>query len=465
MNYMPSFFKAIFLLTGLACLIAGLQQDCHAALVVDQYYTDNAVLQRGVPLPVSGTAASNAMVTVSMAGSTASATVDAKGRWRAALPPQKAGGPFEMSVTDGTTTLTATNIMVGEVWLVSGQSNAYFPIERFAEKDEWLKDADYPKIRFIMTTKTHLAWHLKPDSWRVATPRTIEKCSATGFFFAKELQPSVDVPVGVVVAAVDGSVIASWQTDGDNYRNYIENPLEPLVPFPVKGVIWYQGESDGMFAKGYNYRFQLQKLIRDWRARWNAPEMPFLVAQLPYFKAYDLWHEVRDSQNWVAAHEKGVHVVPTLDIGDLNNIHPPRKPELGRRLSVFARKYVYGETELHPEGPVFRGAEVNPENPGEMLVHFNTYSPITSSDGQPLKGFKVGGKMFGRLSFQTATVRIVDSNTVAVSSANVKEPIAVRYGFSNSDTVNFFDAEGNPAGAFRSDTFKLPTQPAETNGE
>ncbi len=446
-------------------LFAVLTLASHAALVIDQYYTDNAVLQRGVPLPVSGAAASNATVTVSMAGATASATADAKGRWRVALPAQEAGGPFEMSVTDGAKTLTATNIMVGEVWLVSGQSNAYFPIERFAEKEEWLKDADYPNVRFMMVSKAHFQWQLKPDSWRIASSRTVAKCSATGFFFAKELQKSVNVAVGVVVAAVDGSIIASWQTDGDNYRNYMENSMEPLVPFPVKGVIWYQGESDGMFAKGYNYRFQLQKLIRDWRARWNAPEIPFLVAQLPYCKAYALWHEVRDSQNWVAMHEKGVYVVPTLDIGDLNNIHPPRKPELGQRLSVFARKFVYGEKDLHPEGPVFHSAEVNPDNPGEMLVHFNTHSPVASSDGQPLKGFMVGGQMFGRLSFQSADVRIVNSNTVAVANAKIKEPIAVRYGFSNSDTVNFFDADGNPAGAFRSDNFKLPTQPAETSGE
>lgn len=450
--------KRLMFFTALA---VGLEVVCHAAFFINQYYTDNAVLQRGVALPVCGTASAGATVTVDFAGTSASATADTNGFWNVSLPAQKAGGPYTMSVSDGRQTLTATNIVVGEVWLVSGQSNAYFPIERFAEKDDWLKDADCPNVRFIMASKTHLAWHVKPDSWRVATPQTIGKCSAMGFFFAKELQPSVDVPVGVVVAAVDGSVIASWQTDGNNYRDYMENALEPLVPFPVKGVLWYQGESDGMFAKGYNYRFQLQKLIRDWRARWNAPEMPFFVAQLPYFKAYDLWHEVRDSQNWVGAQERGVYVVPTLDIGDLNNIHPPRKPELGRRLSVFARKYVYGEKDLHPEGPAFRGAEVNPENPGEMLVHFDTHSPITSGDGQPLKGFKVGGQFCGRLSFQTATVRIVDSNTVAVSSANIKEPIAVRYGFSNSDTVNFFDAEGNPAGAFRSDNFKLPTQPAE----
>ncbi len=438
---------------------------CHAALTINQYYDSNAVLQRGVEQPVSGTAVPGATVKVGFAGATATATADTNGHWRVTLPAQAAGGPYEMTVSDGTRTLTATNMMVGEVWLVSGQSNAFYPIERFAAKDDWCKDADYPKIRFIMATQTHLAWQLKPDAWRVATPRTVGKCSAMGFFFAKELQPSVDVPVGVVVAAADGSVIASWQTDGSNYKGFIENALEPLVPFPVKGVLWYQGESDGMFAKGYNYRFQLQKLIRDWRARWNAPEMPFFVAQLPYFKAYELWHEVRDSQNWVAAQERGVYVVPTLDIGDLNNIHPPRKPELGRRLSLFTRKYAYGESGLHPEGPFYLSSEVNPDNPGEMLVHFDVHTAIASGDGQPLKGFKVGGKVFGRLSFQAATVRIVDSNTVAVSSANIKEPLAVRYGFSNSDTVNFFDAEGNPARAFRTDTFKLPTQPAEAKGE
>lgn len=454
MNGCMSFLKVAF-----AVCVASLALACHA-LTIDQYYTSDAVLQRGVTLPVSGTVNSGATVTVSFAGASASATADANGRWSVALPPKQAGGPYVMSVSDGTQTLTATNMMVGEVWLVSGQSNAFYPIERFDEKEDWLTDADYSSIRFIMTTKTHFQWHLNPDSWQVATPETVGKCSATGFFFAKELQKTVDVPIGVVVAAVDGSIISSWQTDGDNFKNYMENSLEPLVPFPFKGVIWYQGESDGMFARGYDYRFQLQKLIRNWRMRWNHPEMPFLVVQLPHYNAYELWYEVRDSQNWVATQETGVYVVPTLDIGDLNNIHPPRKPELGQRLSVFARKYVYGESGLYPEGPIYRSAEVQGN---EMFVHFDVHSAITSSDGQPLKGFTVGGEAYGQLKFYEATVRIVDTNTVAVSSANLQTPLGVRYGFSVSSTVNFYDAAGNPAGAFRSDTFKLPTQSADAH--
>lgn len=458
--------KSLINFLTFASVVVGLSMNAQAVYTIpkfriNQYYDSNAVLQRGVTLPISGTADWGKTVSVTFNGQTLSTTAtiegpfkdNGEGRWTVNFPAMEAGGPYTLSVTDGTKTLTATNILVGDVWLVSGQSNAYYPIERFAAKDEWAKDADYPKIHFIMAGENHYEWILNPKPWQVASSETIGKCSATGFFFAKELQKSVDVPMGVCVAAWDGSWIKQWMPGGQHYESMLNNRLEPLMPFPVKGVIWYQGESDGMFARGFEHRYDLQKMIQDWRQRFNSPELPFLVAQLPHFGAYFLWYEIRDSQNWVAAHEKNVYVVPTLDIGDLKDIHPPRKPELGKRLSAFARKYVYGEKNVNPEGPVFRSVE---SKDGELIVRFKVNSPIKSSDGNPLNGFQVSGGEKDK--FHKAVVRIVDGETLAVSSPEVKAPVAVRYGCVNEEHVNFFDSDGYSAAAFRSDSFKLPTE-------
>ena len=454
--------NAIERFAAIAAIAAGLAPAAQAAYTipkfrVNQYYDSNAVLQRGVTLPISGAAVQGRTVTVTFAGRTLSATADlespyasdGEARWRVEFPAMEAGGPYTLTATDGTTTLTATNILVGEVWLASGQSNAYYPIERFADAAAWLQDADYPTIRFIEATENHFEWQLNQNAWQVASSATAGKCSAMGFFFAKELQGKLGVPVGIVTAAVDGSLIDEWlpgcTSAKDHYTKMILNSLEPVPPLPVRGVLWYQGESDGMFGFGYNYRFKLQSLVRNWRALWNDADMPFLVAQLPFYGAYGQWCDVRDSQNWVGRQEQGVHVVPTLDIGDLADIHPPKKPELGRRLSEFARKYVYGESGLYPEGPVYLRSEANPDNASEILVHFDAHTAITSGDGQPLRGFQVGGDYYGTTKFFDGTVRIVDADTLAVSCATFANPLAVRYGFANTDPVNFFDAEGNAA--------------------
>lgn len=477
---------------------------CGGELKLDQYYDSSAVFQRGVEIPVAGKAAPGAEVKLTFDGRTAAGKADAQGRWRIALPAHDAGGPYALNVSSGAETLSATNVLVGEVWLVSGQSNAFFPVSRFAEKDDWAKDADYPAIRF-MTISWQPPHMRRPDKWRTVTPASVMDCSATGFFFARELQKTLKVPVGVVVAAADGSIIQKWLSEpalqkvpgmqaemdrhaaaakvwdeyqaelarrkklpeeeartlgelkrppypAKSYAGLFETYVEPMIPFPFKGVIWYQGEANAMFAQGYAYRFYLQEMIRDWRARWRTPELPFLVVQLPHYNHSHIWGDLRDSQNFVAAGERNVRIVPTFDIGDMKNIHPPKKPELGARLSLFARQFVYGEDGVRAEGPVFAGVEAKG---GELLVKFTSAAPLASSDGEPLRGLTVAGNDGRHVE---ASVKIIDANTLSLSSPQVKEPVAVRYGWLSPDKTNFADAEGRPAGAFRSDNWKLPTQ-------
>ena len=475
--------NAIERFAAIAAIAAGLAPAAQAAYTIpkfriNQYYDSNAVVQRGVTLPICGTADWGKTITVTFNGVTKTTTAnietsmtgDGEGRWSVDFPAiPAAGGRYTLTASDGSTTLTATNITVGDVWLVSGQSNAYYPIERFADAEEWLRDADYPNIRFIEATENHFEWQLNPNAWTISSSATAGKCSAMGFFFARELQKAVNAPMGIVIAATDGSLITEWMpnctSSKDHYTKMINNYLEPIPPFPLKGVLWYQGESDGMFGFSGEYPDRLTAMIQDWRSLWNDPDLPFIVPQLPFYGAYGQWCDIRLAQNKVAATVPGVYVVPTLDIGDLADIHPPRKPELGARMSVFARKYVYGETGLHPEGPVLTSWETNPANDREILLHFDAAGGIASKDGAALRGFQMGGEYFGQVNkkYYDAAVRLADSTTVGVTPTEqyLNPPFVVRYGCNNleADAVNFCDAAGNPAAAFSTADFVPPDMP------
>ncbi len=471
---------------------------------------DNAVLQQGVEIPVSGTA-DHSLVSICFGEHKQTVEVGQNGVWTAKIPPQKAGGPYTLKVQTYGQICLAQNILVGEVWLVSGQSNADFPLKKFAPHKEWLKDSDYPRIRYIKTT-----WqppHMRvPDQWKICSPETAENFSAAGFFFAKALQKSMNnVPVGIIVAAQDGSIIQKWVPENvlknvpgmpemmakhkiaeqnwqayqqensrrkklpENERNSLpelkrppypakmystlfNDLVQPLIPFPVKGVIWYQGESDAMFANGYRYRFLLTELIREWRRLWNT-ELPFLIVQLPPYGNPVLWADLRDSQNYVASREKQISLISTLDIGDTKDIHPPKKEELGSRLASAALHDVYGRKEISGGGPVMESCRTKGN---QLEVRFHPGSPIVSSDGQELRGFTLAGE---DRKFYPAKAEIKDDYTLVLTSEKVKSPVAVRYAWTVPDKVNFFNRAGNPAPAFRSDDWKLPTQPAPAKGK
>ncbi len=485
-----------------------------SALTLDQaqFFSDNAVLQQGVEMNLSGTGTPGTTVQIHYGthtekekrGWVIEADVNRYGRWSAPkIIQHKAGGPYILTIKDGKQQLQFKNILVGEVWLVSGQSNADFPLKRFAPCQTWLKDSNYPQIRYMKVTwqPPHMR---KPDKWNICSPETAGNFSATGFFFAKALQKHLNVPVGIVVAAQDGSIIQKWvpenvlpnvpgmpdaikkqktaeqkwsdyqtevnrrqklpETEQKNlpelkrppypakmYSTLFETQVEPLIPFPIKGVIWYQGESNAMFAQGYWYRFFLTELIREWRKRWNN-KLPFLIVQLPSYGNPVLWANLRDSQNYVAANEKNISLVSTLDIGDTKDIHPPKKEELGNRLNLFALRDVYEKKDIICRGPVMQSYQ---KKGSEMIVKFVPESPIVSRDGQELRGFSLAG---ADKKFYPAKAEIKDNYTLILTSDKVKEPVAFRYAWFVPENVNFFNTAGNPATAFRSDNWKLETQ-------
>lgn len=457
-----------------------------------QLYTDNAIFQRGVAeYPIKGYAKKNAKVEITFRGKTAAVTADDKGAWCAYLPSGEAGEGFELKVVSDGESVVAKNIAVGDVWLVAGQSNAEFTVGWFKQGVEWVKDCDYPLIRF--QNQTWQPPHMrKDDKWRVLGANSVKDFSATGFFFSKEIYKKHKIPVGVIVSAAGGSVIRSWisesvlaeiphakQTLIEPYKKALANyeiekaknpkktPRHPLRSYsglfnarvarlknlPISGVIWYQGEADAMFAGGHIYREYLEALIKSYRTHFANDKLPFLVVEIPYYGSHYIWSDLRDSQRFVANKLDGVHLVSILDLGDLKDIHPPKKPELGARLASVADKVFYGGNSVHT-GPVYDSMSVvdnkailkfKPESLGGGLV---------SSDDKALRGFLVAGadKKF------TAAIAVIEGDSVVVSSPKVKVPVAVRYGWYPSDGgVNFFNKAGFPCGLFRTDNFRLPT--------
>lgn len=478
-----------------------------------QLFTTNAVFQQNTEKhPFKGYAPAGSKVDIQFRENTASTTANEKGEWCVTLPTGSAGTGFELKATCGGKTITATNIAVGEVWLVSGQSNAEFTVKFFKDGAEWAKDADYPQIRF--QTQSWQPPHMrKDDTWKVLNEKTALQFSATGFFFAKELFKKKNVPVGIIVSAAGGSVINKWiPTDAleqithakknlidslqnarkaypEKLKKYEEEMArrknlsaeevkklpklhKPFPPFPlyselfnqrvkrleglpIRGVIWYQGEADAMFAGGYIYREYLEALITSYRKHFGNDVLPFLIVEIPYYGNNHIWSDLRDSQKFVTDKMDHVQLVSILDLGDLKDIHPPRKAELGARLMLTAEKFVYGG-DLVATGPVYESMQIEGSR---IILRFKADSiggGLCSSDGAPLRGFTIADEK-GR--FYPADAAI-EGDTVIVSSPKVKNPAAVRYGWapSKDGPVNFFNKAGFPSGLFRTDNFRLPTE-------
>lgn len=462
-------------------------------LTLHQLCTGNAVFQRNVDrYPIKGLAKKNAKVEVSFRGKTVSVTADDKGNWCAYLPSGEAGEGFELKAVSEGESVVSGNIAVGDVWLVAGQSNAGFTVGWFKQGAEWSKDSDYPLIRYQKQTwqPPHMR---KDDAWRVLNSETVKDFSATGFFFSKEVFKKQKVPTGVIVSAVGGTVIKSWVPESaleevphakatliDPYRKAVEKyekeklekPEKPpryphrsysglfnqlvarLKGLPIAGVIWYQGEADAMFAAGHIYREYLEALVKSYRAHFDNEKLPFFVVEIPYYGSHYIWSDLRDSQRVVADKMEGVHLVSILDLGDLKDIHPPKKPELGARLAAVADKVVYGADTV-AVGPLYDSMSVVEDRAVLKFKPDSLGGGLVASDGEALRGFQVAG---ADRKFVEADA-VIDGDSVVVSSPKVKKPVAVRYGWNPpKGGVNFFNKAGYPCGLFRTDNFRLPTE-------
>lgn len=436
-----------------------------ADVVPAQVFDHNMVLQRNRLLPVWGWAEPAQKVTVSIAGQKASATANKQGEWRVTLKPMKAGGPHTMTIT-GKQTLTLNNILVGEVWVCSGQSNAGMSLGRIKEgsgysgvldADRLVKEAD--QHRNIRVFNTQLVWAATPlkkvqAEWVVCSSKTVAPLSAVGYLFARELSAELKVPVGVIVAAAGGSPIENWIPGPSAV--WFNGSLHPCIPYAIRGAIWYQGETN--LAAGMGYRNRLESLVTGWRGLWGQGQFPFYIVQVaPYEYRPGGWPAANATPDMLPklweAQAAAVRTIPntglavTTDVGDLKDIHPRNKLPVAKRLARLALAQTYGRRGLVANGPVFHHYEIRG---GQVTLHFDHVGGgLKSRDGKALDWFEIAG---ADKKFVKAMAEI-SGETVVVSSGEVTAPRAVRFGWDQTAQPNLINAEGLPALPFRTDNW------------
>ena len=488
----------------------------HAQVSLPKIFSSHMVVQRDLPVHVWGLAASGEAVSATFRGETRQTKAGQLGRWSLYLKPGAAGGPFQLTVTGtpaatGTEapaaqTITLDDVLVGDVWVASGQSNMEFAMRQAATAADDLPKAANDRIRLLIVKKQAIEYprdDIDTDvwaGWAASTPETAKDFSAVAWYFAREIEQREHVPVGVIDSTWGGTVADSWtRTEAlgedaelapvfvqwgkmaqkeeneqlrlnDEQRQRAEalaqgkpapqfpwhpqlkswgpgmlwnGMIAPLTPFPIRGVIWYQGESNSALARAGLYKRVFSTMIEDWRHEWGVGDFPFLFVQISSFKSNDTenWAELREQQLKTLELTNTAMAV-TIDIGNPDNVHPTDKVDVGLRLALAARALSYGE-DISYSGPIFRQA--TPEG-SSIRVWFDHHAKGLAPKGGVLTGFEVAGAD-GKFVPATATI---DGNTVVAASDAVAEPVAVRYGWANSPLCNLFNGEGLPASPFTS---------------
>ena len=455
---------------------------CWAAVSFDHTFGDHMVLQQGQPIPVRGEATGSGDVTLTFGDATIKAKKNGK-HWEAQLPPLNATATGEnMIVRQGNDTAEIQDVVVGEVWFASGQSNMLRRMDEMADKGTAIPASGNKNIRFFHAEpqvhtnnasygakekETLNSGAMYVGKWAVSAPETTPRMSAVAWYFAQELQKQLDVPVGIVHASLGGSEMMAWIPESVLKKKYSDcmsakwldskymsewvrgrarknigsdlsmpHPYKPgylfktgvedWLNFPVKGVIWYQGESDAEIQDmKQNYEL-LASLIGGWRAEFKKPDMPWIQVQLPRIndktplRAY--WPEFREVQQQSQENIPGVYTVTTVDLGSTNSdVHPARKTEVGQRLAYVAAAKVYGK-EVEYSGP--QVASVKSAG-GSLKVTFKHAKGLATTNGAAPTGFEVAGSD-GKFQDATATIK---GETVELTAPGVKRPQRARYGW------------------------------------
>lgn len=439
-------------------------------------FNSNMVLQRDRPLPVWGRATPGEAVTVRFAGQERKTMTDAKGKWSvtlAALPASAA--PRTMEIARAAETLSFTNIVVGDVWLCGGQSNmGGAPQDNAppAERRKELLETDYSNFRYTAIPSLHRETPLPNDAmeealgWQSVRAATLRGVSAVSYYFGQSVHGSQKIPVGLVFIIKAGSQVEQW-ISADTLRQIFPGEelqkvagrrlasglyngmIAPIAPFPLRGGIWYQGESNADDEFKYmGYYRSLPALIGEWRRMWGA-DLPVLLVQLPAFEKYptNSWAHIREAQLLTSQRLPDVGLAVTFDEGDPTNLHPNNKYFIGTRLGLVARAMVYGE-KLESSGPIYTAME---RHGTELMLRFAHVAGGLKARGE-LTGFEVRNadeKWF------PAKAVIAAKNTVVISSPSAPEPQAVRYAWKNDPVATLFNDLGLAASPFRTD--RLPS--------
>ena len=433
----------------------------------------NMVLQRDQPVPIWGWAAANEKVSVSFAGQTHTTTADKDGRWRVTLAPLQAKPKQQGQslVVQGTNTITLEKVLIGEVWLCSGQSNMEQGLGMVNNSRSEIANADFPDIRLFLLNKQTKEVSQKDiiANWKHCSPSVVAKegwggFSGVAYFFGRKLYRELDVPIGLIESAWGGTPIELWTAPAGlesvpalpnvpEKEPFLYNRMiQPLVPYAIRGVIWYQGEAN--MGDDMIYHEKMKALIAGWRHVWKQDKpFPFYFAQLaPYsWYARDALPKIWEAQTATLAVPNTGMTVTTDITGNMGDIHPKNKQDVGRRLALWALARTYQRKNLVYSGPLYDSMRI--EGDKIRLAFAHTGSGLKSRDGKPLTQFSIAGKT-GPYVQATA---VIDGMTVVVHSPRIAEPARVSFGWFNTANPNLCNNEGLPAAPFRTDGWRGAT--------
>ncbi|MBI1373697.1 MAG: sialate O-acetylesterase [Phycisphaera sp.] len=456
------------LLTALAAPAA------HADVALPVIFNSHMVIQRDKPVNVWGRADKGEQVTVTFDGQTASATAGDDGKWALQLKPMKANATPQSLTIKGNNTLELTDVLIGEVWLCSGQSNMEFRMTQTMHAKEQISAADHPDIRLFDVPK-HISsktpQETAPGAWAVCTPDTVKNFTAVGYHFGRELKDALRVPIGLVGSNWGGTQIEPWtpavgleQVDSlkDNATNggIYNGMIHPLAPMTFRGILWYQGESNCLKGDTGIYTDRTLALVKGWRTVFQQDDLPFYFVQIAPF-TYSVAFKKRNDKLtpeslplfWEAqaaclTKVPNCGMVVITDItGNVNNIHPTDKIDVGHRLALWALAKTYGKSDLVYSGPMYKSMKV--EGDKIVLTFDHTGSGLKSLDDQPLTYFTIAG---ADKQFVEATA-MIKGDTIEVSSDKVKTPTAVRFAWTETAVPNLANKDGLPAVPFRTDNW------------
>jgi sialate O-acetylesterase len=481
-----------FLLLPLILLLA---LAARAEVRLPALFSDNMVLQQGMNAPVWGWADDGEEVKVSFRGKTVKAKAK-DGKWMVKLGKLKAGGPDSLMV-EGKNRIELKNVLVGEVWVCSGQSNMELALNSAEGGKEEIARSSNPQLRLFKVgrRKANEPVDDVKAEWKDAGPESTPGFSAVAYYFGRDLQKALNVPVGLIETCWGGSPVEVWMSErvlssNPEYKRDIldayaanlnkeetskgkaqrapwkptelyDGMIAPLIPYAIKGAIWYQGESNA--GRAEQYRGLMPDMIRNWRQDWREGDFTFLEVQLaPYDKqkrrpletilekpVESDWAELREAQLLATKTLPKVGEAVITDVGEKDDIHPKKKEPVGARLALAARGIAYGE-KIEYSGPIYKSLKVKD---GKAILSFtHAESGLESRDGE-LKGFAVCGP---DKNFVWAKAEI-EGDKVVVSSPEVSEPVAVRYGWADFPVVNLWNKAGLPATPFRTDDFPMIT--------
>ncbi len=506
------------LLKALSCLVGLLllhsSQQAMADVSLPAVLGSHMVMQRDKPLPVWGWAAPGEEITVTLGKENeASTKADVWGKWQVKLKPmQSGGGPLKLVVA-GKNTVELTDVLIGEVWVASGQSNMQLPVSQSNDAQKEIAAADFPKIRLFYVPRVPSgtpAFDVEAD-WTVCTPATATEFSAVAYFFGRELFQKLDVPIGLIHSSWGGTKIEPWippvgfasqkelKEDYDQIQahraryqvvlkrnltflrpwlaaaekaaasgseipeppSFPSHPLKsagqptglyngmvhPLIPFAIRGAIWYQGESNR--GDGMEYYTKMKALIHGWRTVWKQGDFPFYYVQLAPYRyggnnqqLPEIWEAQTKSLSI-----KNTGMAVTTDIGEFGDIHPKNKQDVGKRLSLWALAKTYGKKDVVYSGPLYESMEIDFD---QVVITFkHAQGGLLSRDKKPLTWFTIAG---ADQRFVPANVK-VDGNRVTLHATSVLKPKAVRFGWDQLANPNLVNKAGLPASPFRTDSW------------